>query len=44
MAIPEKWKKWLKGASLGTIIFFTVKGIITTSLIVGGAMLGFKGC
>jgi hypothetical protein len=44
MNLPPKWKQWLAGAGVGTIIFFTVKGIITTSIIAFGAYFGFKGC
>lgn len=28
-----KWKRWIKKFGIGGIIFFTVKGIITSSLI-----------
>ncbi len=44
MKLPDNWKSWMKKASVGTMIFFIVKGIITTSLIVAGASMGFKGC
>lgn len=39
---PSKFRnmKWIVG---GTFIFFTIKGIITTSLIVG-TFWGVKGC
>lgn len=30
---PNLWKKWLKKFGIGGIIFFTVKGIISTTLI-----------
>lgn len=39
----SKWKKYLKRAGLGTIIFFTIKGIITSSIIIGAA-LGVRSC
>ncbi|WP_047099172.1 hypothetical protein [Chryseobacterium lactis] len=29
----SKWKQWIKRFGIGGIIFFTVKGIITSSLI-----------
>lgn len=29
----KDWKKWLKNLGIGGIIFFTVKGLITTYLI-----------
>ena len=30
---PNLWKKWLKKFGIGGIIFFTVNGIISTTLI-----------
>jgi len=30
---PSKWKQWVKRFGVGGIIFFTVKGIITSTLI-----------
>ena len=35
--IEEKgniWKKWVKRFGIGGLIFFTIKGIITTTLII----------
>ncbi len=36
-------RKALKYAGIGTILFFTIKGLITTSLIVAG-LAGLRGC
>lgn len=33
------WKKWVKRFGIGGLIFFTVKGLITTSVIVFGVSL-----
>lgn len=30
---PSRWKLWVKRFGIGGIIFFTVKGIITSALI-----------
>lgn len=42
---PKKrdWKKIAKKGGIWTIVFFTVKGIITSSLIIGAAF-GVRGC
>ncbi len=31
--VDSKWKKWVKKFGIGGLIFFTVKGIISTTLI-----------
>ncbi|NAW52125.1 hypothetical protein GNY06_12330 [Elizabethkingia argentiflava] len=32
-ATTSRWKRWIKRFGIGGIIFFTVKGIITSTLI-----------
>lgn len=41
--IKLRWR-WLKTAGLGTIIFFTIKGVISTALILLGGSYLLKGC
>ena len=41
---PNLWKKWLKRFGIGGLIFFTVKGCITLSIILFGGSWLFNGC
>ena len=41
---PNLWKKWLKRFGVGGLIFFTVKGCISLSIILFGGSWLLNGC
>jgi hypothetical protein len=41
---PGLWKKWLKRFGVGGLIFFTIKGCISLSIILFGGSWLLDGC